>query len=106
MKFNRGALKFCGAYIGYFVLMRGLGYTWDFKGQTVATQLALFPALAPLSYLGLTEFIPVDSWVNSVFFFFPLCLVIVYFIGWAISGITNKETEASVGEEPSDSDKR
>ena len=35
------------------------------------SQLAILPVFAPLTWLGLREFIPPDSWMNSIFFFFP-----------------------------------
>lgn len=108
MKLNRGALKFCGVYTVLFILTISTSlFSKDPKGGIVFGQLLMAPILAPLSWSGLLEFIPVDSWMNNVFLFFPFCLVIVYFIGWAISGITNfRDPSDSVGEDTPDWHKR
>ena len=88
MNLNRGALKFCGVYTVFFVVLVGLGYLGDFKARIFMHGLAVFPVLAPLSWSGLLErIVPVDSWMNNVFFLFPFCVVIIYLIGWTLSGI-------------------
>jgi hypothetical protein len=109
MKLNRGALKLCGVYTGFFILLVGLGYSSDVKGQAALHGLAVFPALLPLAYSGLIEFMRPYLFMRSVWFFFPFCLVIVYFIGWAFSRIRHLITRllvrrppAPIGDDPPD----
>ena len=106
MKPNRGALKFCGVYTVFFILMAWAAYSAETGGQ-LFSQLAILPAFAPLTWSGLLKFIPQDSWMNSIFALFPFCLVIVYFIGWAISAFINfKDPSAPVADDPPDWHKR
>jgi hypothetical protein len=94
MKLNRTALKFCGLYIVFVILLIGLAYfSGDAKGRVILVQMAMMPAgilLLTLPHLlGFTDhLIQVDSWMNSVFFFFPMSLVAMYLIGWAFSGMS------------------
>jgi hypothetical protein len=108
VKLNRGALKFCGVYTIFFILMAWAGHSANNgNGDSFFSQLAIMPVFAPLTWSGLLEFIPPGSWMDSVFFFFPFCLVIVYFIGWAISGFINfKDPSAPVADDPPDWHKR
>jgi hypothetical protein len=108
VKLNRGGLKLCGIYIGYFVLLSGLAISsTDPKGGFLLGQLSIVPAGLFLTWSGLLRFIPPNSWLNSVFLTLPLSLVITYLIGWAISGIVNfKDPSAPVVEDPPDWHKR
>ena len=88
MKLNKGALKLCAIYTIYCFALIGLGiYGGNFKGQLFLNSLAYLPAALPFSLLGLHRFVRVDSWINSVFFFYPASLVIVYWFGVAISAM-------------------
>jgi hypothetical protein len=76
-------------------------FTDDNKGAYLLAQLSVFPALALLSWSGLIEFAPVDSWLSWLLF--PISLAIVYFIGWAISAIIDfKDPSAPVVDDPPD----
>lgn len=95
VRLNKGGLILCGVYTVIFIVMAAEAYFADDpKGVAFFGQLAVFPALASLSWLGLIELIPVDSRLNSVFFLFPLSLAITYLIGcvigWPIGWILNR----------------
>jgi hypothetical protein len=47
MKLNRGALKLCGVYTVYFVLLVGLGHFGDPKARIILNGLAVAPAALP-----------------------------------------------------------
>jgi len=101
MKLNKGALKLCAVYTIYCFGLIGLGYFGnDFKGQLFLNSLAYLPALLPFSWLGLQQVVRPDSWINSVFFFYPASLVIVYSFGAAISAIRRLLTRLLVQEPP------
>jgi hypothetical protein len=109
VKVNRGALKLCGVYTGFFVLFVGLGYVSDLEGQAFLHGLAVFPVLLLLANSGLREFMEPYLFMKSVWVFFPICLVILYFIGWAISGIGHlitsrfvRQPPAPIGDDPPD----
>ena len=58
MKLNRGALKFCGVYTVFFILMAWAGHSANNgNGDSFFSQLAIMPVFAPLAWLGLLEFI-------------------------------------------------
>jgi len=59
----------------------------NFKGQLFLNSLAYLPAALPFSLLSLHRIVRVDSWINSVFFFYPASLVIVFWFGVAISAM-------------------
>ena len=88
MKLNRGALKLCAVYTVYCFGLIGLGhFVSDFAGKLWLNGLAYLPALLPFTWLGLVQKVRPDSWINSVFFFYPASLVIVYWFGATISAL-------------------
>ncbi len=90
MKLNKGGLKCCAVYTGFFVIMFGLAYFSDSKGSSIPAGISVFPfglVVGGLMYcLGLED-IPPESWLNSIYFFYLVSLVIMYFVGWTISRI-------------------
>src|SRR5665213_220621 len=108
MKLNRGALKLCATYTVYCFALLGLGYfVTDFEGRLFFNSLAYLPALLPFSWLGLIRVVRPDSWINSVFFFYPASLVIVYWFGTAISAMRRllkrllvQQPPAPIGDDP------
>lgn len=104
MKLHKGALKLCAVYTIYCFVLIGLGiYSGDFKGQLLLNGLAYLPAALPFSLLGLHRVVGVDSWINSVFFFYPASLVIVYWFGVAISAMRRllaRVAPAPTGDDP------
>ena len=105
MKLNRGALKLCAVYTVYCFGLIALGYFGsDFTGRLYFNGLAYLPALLPFCWLGLEQTVRPDSWINSVFFFYPASLVVVYWVGTTISALRRLlerlQPSAPIGDDP------
>ena len=111
MRPNRGGLKLCGVYTVFFVMLMGLSFFSHDEGRILARALAMFPAgiaLVTFPYLlGFPDLIRVDSWLNSVYVFYPLSLVIAYLVGWACSALMTllkrlfiKQPPLPIGDDP------
>lgn len=106
MKLNKVGMILGGVYAGYFSLLMCLCYFTDDKGAYILAQFSVLPAFGPLSWTGLIEFLPKDSWLNSMWVFFSISLTIVYLIGLAISAaIWPKNPSAPSVDAPLDSQK-
>jgi ABC-type sulfate transport system permease component len=105
MKLNKGALKLCAVYTVYCFALTALGcFVSDFKGQLFLNSLAYLPALLPFCWLGLDQTVGPHSWINSVFFFYPASLVVVYWFGATISALRRLLTRLQEPSAPIDDD--
>jgi hypothetical protein len=68
----------------------GLGVYGDTKAAGIYVGLAELPAILPLEMLWTAfnvESWAIESWVNSIAFYFAINLVLFYLVGWAFSAI-------------------
>jgi hypothetical protein len=91
MKLNSGGLKLCAIYIAYAALLITLAhFTDDPKGRFFLGSFAWLPAGIAFGILHLFPVLHRYPWTNTPYFLFPVCLLIVYLIGWAISAVKRR----------------
>ena len=91
MKLNSGGLKLCAVYIIFAAVMLTTAYlAVDPKGRFFLASLAWLPAELTFGILHLFPLLQVHPWTNTPYFLFPVSLLIVYLIGWAISAVKRR----------------
>jgi len=65
-------------------------FAHDPKTKFFFGSLAWLPAGATFGILQLFPLLYGHPWTNTPFFFFPVCLVIMYLIGWALSAVKSR----------------
>lgn len=102
MKLNRPGLILCGVYAAFSLLLIWFSYsTADIKSRVYLEQLAVLPAILPIGALGFEKTVILHAWMNTIPTFFVLSLVLMYLVGWALSGVRRMlgATRRSVSEE-------
>jgi|SRR5262245_3407581 len=88
MKLNRPGLILCGAYAAFSLLLTWFSYsTADIKSRVFFEQVAVPPAILLIGALGFEKTVMLHPWMNTIPMFFVLSLVLMYLVGWALSGV-------------------
>lgn len=87
MRLNRGGLILCAAYTALAAVLLVVAFTAvDIKSRIFFAQVTVFPALGLFVFTGLMNpLYSISSWFGSVYFLFPVSVLIIYCIGWGFS---------------------
>jgi hypothetical protein len=85
VKLKRAGLILCGIYVAFAGLLLVVSYfSGDQKGTFLFAQLSTFPVGMIVSIFRLDSLVIENPWLNNVYVFFVLNLVILYPVGIVI----------------------
>jgi hypothetical protein len=85
VKLNKSGIVACALYLAAVIWLIASRYSGAHSSAIDATQFYL--VRYPLAFLGLNYFGPEAFWTKYELFFFPVCLVVFYFLGCAVGWV-------------------
>ena len=88
MKLSKYAIKLCAGYAIFMAVLFIFASHADVKGRLLLASIAYLPTGLLFALLGWFPMVEANPWMNGPLFLAPVTLLLVYFIGCAVSAIS------------------